>query len=336
MVVLDAAGVERSAAGTPRPAATIGLLGKALEFASLVPLVTVLPRVLGPSDYGLFALGASLVTIAGGAASLGGPTLATRFIAAASPSDRAPLARAVIRRSAGWRLAAAGLITAAVLVARPVDLPSGAAWLIFGAVALDVVATLLLQAALPLGGVVAWSLRYPVQNVILAFATIALHDRLGAVGVVAALPVASGAALALGAIAAWPRLRGATTAPGLPDGMRRFAIVQGTSGLMQLVLLRGSVIAVALAGSSSREVGYAGVAIGIATALTYAVWQPYAVELPRLVTLSLEEARIWLERTTPVILVILVPTLLVGLLAAQHIVRTFSGRRLPAPSFPWV
>ncbi len=311
-----------------RQAATIGLVGKALEFASLVPLVTVLPRVLGPSDYGLFALCASLVTIAGGAASLGGPTMATRFVAAASPPDRAPLARAVIRRSAAWRIGAAGLLAAVVLVARPADLPGGAAWLIFGAVALDVVATLLLQAALPLGAVVAWSVRYPVQNVVVAGAAIVLHHRLGAVGVVAALPVASGAALVLGAITAWPRLRAVTTAARLPEGMRRFGILQGASGLMQLVLLRGSVIAVGLAGSSNAEVGFAGVAIGVATALTYAVWQPYAVELPRLVAMPLEEARAWLERATRVILIIIVPTLLVGLVTVQHVVPHLLG-----PSF---
>ena len=213
---------ERGGSGTrigsqrrARRPATIGLVGKGLEFASLIPLVTVLPRVLGPSDYGIFALGASLVTIAGGAASLGGPTLATRFVAAALPSDRAPLARAVIRRSATWRIGAAALVAAVALVARPADLPAGAAWLIFAAVALDVVATLLLQAALPLGGVLAWSLRYPFQNVVVTIAALLLHERLGTIGVVAALPVASGAALILGAVTAWPRLRGAATAPRL-------------------------------------------------------------------------------------------------------------------------
>jgi O-antigen/teichoic acid export membrane protein len=226
------------------------------------------------------------------------------------------------------------VVAAVVLVARPGDLPTGAAWLIFGAVALDVVATLLLQAALPLGGVVAWSVRYPLQNIVLTIVAILLYDRLGIVGAVAALPVASGAAVALGAITAWPRLRGATTAARLPDGMRRFAIVQGTSGLMQLVLLRGSVIAVGLAGSSNAEVGFAGVAVGITTALTYAVWQPYSVELPRLVTLSPEEANAWLERTTRLMLVILVPTLLVGLVVAQGVLphvlgSSFAGAIVP-------
>jgi O-antigen/teichoic acid export membrane protein len=332
--VLGAEEGDTSAEWPVRRAAAIGLVGKALEFASLVPLVTVLPRVLGPSDYGLFALGASIVTIAGGAASLGGPTIAARFLAAAPQADRAPLARAVIRRSAAWRIGAASLIAAVVLVTGAGDLPSDGAWLILAAVVLDVVATLLLQAALPLGGVVAWSIRYPLQNVVVTVAAIVLYDRLGAIGVVAALPVASGAALVLGAITAWPRLRGATAASRLPDGMRRFALLQGTSGLMQLVLLRGSVIAVGLAGSSSAQVGFAGLAVGVATALTYALWQPYAVELPRLVTMPLGEARAWLERTTRLMLVILVPILLIGLIVAQSVVPhvlgpSFSGAIVP-------
>jgi O-antigen/teichoic acid export membrane protein len=320
MGVADVGGVRRSAERPPRRASTIGLVGKALEFASLVPLVTVLPRALGASDYGVFALGVSLVTIAGGAASLGGPTMATRFVAAAPPSERAPLARAVIRRSAAWRIGAAALVASVVLVARPVDLPGGVAWLVFAAVALDVLATLLLQAALPLGGIVAWSVRYPLQNVVLTVSAIVLHDRFGTAGAVAALPVASGAALVLAAVAAVPRLRTAATAPRLPEGMRRFAILQGTSGLMQLVVLRGAVIAVGLAGASNAEVGFAGVAIGIATALTYAVWQPYAVELPRLVTMPLEEACAWLERTTRLGMMLVAPVLLVGLVVAQEAV----------------
>ena len=254
--------------------------------------------------------------------------MATRFLAAAPQEDRAPLARAVIRRSAAWRIGGGILIAAVVLVAGAGDLPAGGALLIFTAVVLDVVATLLLQAALPLGGVVAWSTRYPLQNVSVTAAAIVLYDRMGAVGVLAALPIASGVALVLGAITAWPRLRGAKTAASLPHGMRRFALLQGTSGLMQLVLLRGSVIAVGLAGSSSAQVGFAGLALGIATALTYALWQPYAVELPRLVTMPPGEARAWLERTTRLMLVILVPILLVGLVVAQGVVPHFLG-----PSF---
>jgi O-antigen/teichoic acid export membrane protein len=317
-----------------RRAAAIGLAGKALELASLVPLITLLPRVLGPSHYGSFALGISIVTIAASTASLGGPTMAARFLAAAPKADRAPLARAVIRRSAAWRIGAASLVAAVAFIAVSGRLPAGGAWFIFAAVVFDVLATLLLQAALPLGGVVAWSTRYPLQNIVVTVAAIVLYDRVGAIGVLAALPIASGAALALGAVTAWPRLRTAKAAPRLPKGMRRFALVQGASGLMQLVVLRGSVIAVGLAGASSAQVGFAGLAVGVATALTYALWQPYTVELPRLATMPAHEARIWLERTTRLMLAILVPILLGGLITARSVVPhllgpSFSGAIVP-------
>lgn len=309
-----------------RSNASIGLAGKALELATLVPLVTVLPRVLGAADYGVLALGLSIVAIAGGTASLGGPTMATRFVAGAPPEARAGLALAVVRRSAPWRLAVAGAVAGAVLVARPGHIPAGAAWLVLGALVLDVLATLLLQASLPLGGIVAWSVRYPLQNVVLSIAAVALHGRGGALGSLGALPLASGAALLFALGVAAPRLRGSRPADALPDGLRRFAVVQGASGLMQLILLRGAVVATALAGGAGDETGYAGVAVGVAAAATYAVWQPYVVELPRLVSLPAAEARAWLMRTTRLATVVLVPASVVGVLVTEHVVPRVLGR----------
>ncbi len=310
-----------------RPA-VIGMGGKALELASLVPLVTVLPRSLGPSDFGLFALGASIVTISAIGASLGGPTLAARFISSAPVDEQVPLARALVRRSITWRLLLASAVSIAVLVALPGAIPASAWLLVLAALGLDVLATLLLQAALPLGGVASWSLRYPVQNVVLVIAALVFHDSWGRLGALAGLPVASGAALALAVATAWPKLRRSHTAPDLPAGLRRFGAVTAVSGLCQLGLHRGPVVAVALAGATAAEVGFAGIAVGVATGLTYAVWQVYTVELPRLVAAAPEVAERWLRQATRLFLFGLAPVAALGALAAQWVIPGLLG-----PSF---
>ena len=307
-------------------AGAIGLGGKALEFATLVPLVTVVPRALGPSDYGLFALGASIVALGASAAALGGPTLASRYIAGAALENRVGIARAIVRRSAIPRLvAAAAVAIAAALLTFPDSAPAAAIGVVVLALALDVLATLLLQAALPLGGLVAWSLRYPVQNVVLAVSALALYGE-GGTAVLIALPIASASGLVLALATSLPRLRRAQTAESLPRGVRRFAVIQGTSGLLLLLLHRGPILVVALVGTSQAEVGFVGIAVSIATALTYAVWQVYAMELPGLVRGGQREAAEHaIRRMTRVGLTILVPATVLASLLAQPVVPRLLG-----------
>ena len=302
-----------------RRTVSLGIAGKPLELATLASLVTVLPRVLGAADYGVLALGLAIVTIAGGAASLGGPTMATRFIAAAPEQSRVSIARAIVRRSATWRVTAALARRRRRLLARPGDLTTTAVPIVAAAVVLDVLATLLLQAVLPLGGVVAWVLRYPLQNAVLIGAALLLRDQHGVLGALGALPVASAASLALALAVALPRLRSRDAAGPLPEGLRRFALYQGASGLMHLVLLRGAVVATALAGGAAAETGYAGVAVGVAAAATYAVWQPYVLELPRLVSLSAAAARAWLARSTRLATLVLLPASAVGVVVVERV-----------------
>jgi hypothetical protein len=47
--------------------------GKAVEMATLVLPATVVPRALGPSDYGRFAVALTIVTLGSLALTLGGP-----------------------------------------------------------------------------------------------------------------------------------------------------------------------------------------------------------------------------------------------------------------------
>lgn len=274
-----------------RPVA-VGLGGKVLEVVTLVPLVTVVPRVLGPGDYGAFALALSVVTIGASAAALGGPTLMSRFVPAAPPGERPELALALTIHSGRWRLAFAlvavlGAVT--VSVAAPGTLRPLPAVLVAGALALDVAATLLLQAALALGRVGAWSLRYPLQTAVLVAAVLPLHAGWGADGALVALPLSTLAALGFGAAVLLPRLRGVPRGATLSPQLVRFAVLQGAGGALTMITQRGGVVAVALLGGSAAQQGFAGISIGIALAATYAVGQLFAVELPGLSTTAADD-----------------------------------------------
>ena len=89
-----------------RRPALVGLAGKGVELLTLVPLVTVLPRFFGPADYGDFALALSVVTLSSASVALGGPTLVSRYVAAAPDGDRralAPSAPQPLTSAADWR-----------------------------------------------------------------------------------------------------------------------------------------------------------------------------------------------------------------------------------------
>src|SRR4051812_19488933 len=80
-----------------------GLVGKAGELTGQALLLVLLPRVLGPVDYGTFALALSIVTLSSASIAIGGPTLMSRFVPAASPATRDAVAFALVRRVGRWR-----------------------------------------------------------------------------------------------------------------------------------------------------------------------------------------------------------------------------------------
>ena len=59
------------------------VVAKSAEALTLIALATVVPRALGPADYGLFAVVLAVVGIASMSLSLGGPLLLSRFVPAA-------------------------------------------------------------------------------------------------------------------------------------------------------------------------------------------------------------------------------------------------------------
>jgi O-antigen/teichoic acid export membrane protein len=273
---------DRSPVGLRRPVVA-GVLGKAAEGLTLVLLATVIPRLLGPADYGRLSVVLTLVAVGSVALTLGGATLLARYVPAAPLDRRRGLARALALRLGRNRIAPFALLTlvAAVLVATG-RLPPTATVLVLLALALNVAATLALQADLGLGRAAAWSARYPVQNAVLIAAVVGLYLTAGVDGAVAGVTVAGAAGFALALAATASLWRPAPHVPvHLPAGAARFGLVAaGTGALIQLVQ-RGGVVAVALL-STDEATGHAAVAIGVALAATYAVAQVFVVTLPAL------------------------------------------------------
>ncbi|MDQ4033822.1 MAG: hypothetical protein M3332_16905 [Actinomycetota bacterium] len=261
------------------------LAGKVAEAVTLVLLATLVPRVLGPADYGRFAVALTVVAIGSVAMTLGGATLLGRYVPAADPDQRAALARALSLRLARNRAVPFAVLTviATVLVTwDPARFPPLLAASVLIALALNVVATLALQADLGLGRAGAWCARYPLQNAVLVVAAVVLHDAAGATGAVAAIAVSAVVAFGLGMVAATPLLRRRLPPVAVPEGALRFGLLQATSGVLVQVAQRGGVIAVALLAASDVQTGFAALAIGLALAVTYAITQVFTVSLPRL------------------------------------------------------
>lgn len=261
------------------------LAGKTAEWASLVLLLTLVPRLLGPADFGTFGLALSIVTLGSAAAAVGGPATIARLVGAEPPERRAALARALAARAARWRggwAAAVVLVALALVLADPDRFGPGVVALVVLALALDIAATLAFQVALALGRTRAWSFRYGVQNALLVAFAVALHPPLGGEGALAAIPISVGLVLAAGLAAVQRPLRAAEAGADVPEIATRFAVLQGVAGTLFQVTHRGGIVAVALLAGSAVETGYASLAVGVATALVYVPWQLFTISLPRL------------------------------------------------------
>jgi O-antigen/teichoic acid export membrane protein len=261
----------------------MSIVGKGLEAVTLVLLVTVVPRLLGIDDYGRFALATSVVAIASSSVGLGGPTLLSRFIPAADPEKRSGLAYALIRRLVGLRIvqmvafALGGALLTILDLIQAAPVVTG---LVVLAITLDVGATLAFQATLAFGRTSLWSLRWPIQNLALLTVLPILYYFGGALGAIASLSVAAGTVLLIGVGSVAGRV--APPSVPLPPGILRFGLLQAASSVFAQARQRGGVVAVALLGSSTAEIGFAALAINIGLAATYAVAQIFSVELPRL------------------------------------------------------
>ena len=252
---------------------------------TLVLLATVVPRALGPEDYGHFAVPLTVVTLGSLAMTLGGPTLMARYVPTAPVGERPALARAIGRRLARGRAVQCGalaLVALAAVVWDPGRFPPLATALVVLALALNVGTTLALQVTLGLGRAGPWSARYPVQNAVLVAAVLVLHSAFGTTGATVALVVAASVAAVLAAAVLVPVVRTDVAQVPVPPGAIRFGALNATGAAFVQCAHRGGVVAVAVLVGSAVETGYAALAIGIALGATYAVLQTFTVTLPHL------------------------------------------------------
>jgi O-antigen/teichoic acid export membrane protein len=280
--------LQPAAAAIPatRKVVTVGMLGKAAEALSQAALVLVAPRLLGPSDYGTFAVALAVVGLVSSSLSLGGPVVMSRFVPAAAPADRDAVARALTIKLAWWRaikIALLAVLAVTLILVAPSRFQAGFTLLVLAALALDAVAALGFQAALGLGHTGVWSARWSVQNALVIAALIAGHALWGVHGAVAGIALASGCVLAWVAAVVGPRLVAAPRGGAIPDGLLRFVALEGLAGVFSVAVLRGGVPAVALLGAARHETAFAALALGIAAAALFAVWQIFTVQLPGLV-----------------------------------------------------
>lgn len=327
---------EPGAGARPRSPLALSAAGKAAEAVPLLLLVTVVPRVLGPDDYGRVALAVALVTLGSAALSLGGPALLTRFVPAAEPARRAAVARALARRLAVWRgIQAALLAVAAVVlvVLVPETFDPFTTVVVAVALCLDVAATLCFQVALALGRDAAWTFRYALQSTVLVAAVLALAAAGSHDGAVVGVALAAGAALVVGlAVVARPLLEAERGVPVEPETLR-FARLQGLGGFCAQVLHRGGVPAVALLAGSATETGFAGLSIGIALAATYGIWQAFAIQLPRLAaraTADLRAALVAAEHLAWRSLLLVAPPAVVAAMFLDPVLPLLAGERFRA------
>jgi hypothetical protein len=247
--------------------------GKSVELVSQALLITAVPAALGPHDYGTLALMLGVATVASSGLALGGPAAVSLVVGAAPAADRVATARALALRGLAWRQLA---VLAAWAIALAVGAPPAAATLLALAAALDGAATTAAQATLAVGQPWGFALRWPVQNLALVVAALALRPS-SAAAAAATLVVATGAAAAFtgaGAI----RLLPGKAAAGVAAGALAWRL--GLAGALAQLQQRGAVPVAAALGVSSVQTGCAAVAVGAAVALITAVVQVFQIELP--------------------------------------------------------
>lgn len=262
------------------------MTGKALEIGTQGLLVTLLPRLLGPAEFGRLSVALAIVTIGAVAMSLGAPASFARFVPAAPEHLRVGTARSLTIKLLPLRTAqmSIAVLAAVVLVmARPGSFPPRDAALVVVALGAEVGALLMAQIALGLGATWIWSYRLSARNVALLLLVPAFAALGWTVDVMWTVALGSAAGLAFAFVLVWPLVRHAAPGAPVPDGAMRFGRVSGLALLVGQVTYRGPVLAASIGGLAPEDVGYAGLAASIAMAGIYAVRELFMVSVPELV-----------------------------------------------------
>ena len=328
------------AAVLPRRALAGSAAGKAAEALTLAALVLLLPRALGPADYGGFAVGLAIATGIAAASGIGGPALFARVLAPLDGRRRRDVARALgarVGRTRALLVVGLGVVALAAAALAPGGLRAWHVAVVGAAAVLGAGATLASQVALGLERTAAWSLRYPLENGVIVAAVLVLYPRAGLDGALVAIALGAGAALALGLVAVAPALRGARSAVELPAGALRFARLQAVGGGLTQVVHRGAAPACALAGAGAAATGHAAIAAGAALAITYAVLQTMLVALPGAARVHARDAvaaEAVLRRTAAICAAVVLPACALTAMAAEPLLVAGLGEafRVGAPA----
>jgi O-antigen/teichoic acid export membrane protein len=279
--------VDRRLRGRPRLLMeTLG--AKWLELSGQALLLLILPRLLGPDDFGEFAVAFALVSLASLGMGLGAPVAASRYIPRAAPGERLAVTRALVARVVRMRVP---LLAALTLAAIPASwlvpgVSLGVALAVCGAAWFAVGTSVVAEIALGLGRTRMWNLRFPLENGLVLVAAVAGHAAFGGVGAIIGLPLAMAVTFALLTPAVARELRGAEPGAELPPGTLRFARLTSFTVLVFVAVTRAGPPLVSLLGGSSAQAGYAAIASGIAAAGSGVVGSMMVVQLPRLATLA--------------------------------------------------
>jgi len=317
-------------------AVATSVAGKAVEMVTLLLLATLVPRALGPSAYGRFAVPLTIVTLGSLAITLGGPTLMGRFVPAAPVDERVALARAIGARLARGRaiqLAVIVAVAAVVVIAAPGRFPPLDVALVLAALALNVATTLALQVTLGLGRAGPWSLRYPLQNAVLIGAVLVLEPLGGDTGAILAILVSAVVGFVFAGFVVAPTVAATVTTVEVPPGAIRFGAFQAAGAAFVQFSQRAGVLAVAVLAGSAAETGFTALAVGIALGATYAILQAFTVSLPHLAdgqatsspAAAVPAAEAVLRRFAGGLLVALVPAAAVAALTLDRIVPAVFG-----------
>lgn len=263
--------------------------GKLVELPPLALIFTLVPRVLGPSRFGEFALGFFTVTLGSACVAVSGAALMSRFVGASPLRQRTIVAHDLavdLARRRVVQIGGLGLLGVALAVSFPARFPPTFTAVVVGALAIDLLATLCFQVLLGLGRTGLWSFRYAIQNSTILASALVLTATFGPSAAVGSLLIGSIIALMIGTVAVFGPLREGRRAAAAdrqhtisPD-VGRFRIFKGLSNVLTQLTHRGGVILVAVLTGSNVEVGYAGLAIGTGLTATYAIWQLFTVQLP--------------------------------------------------------
>ena len=278
--------VSAPASARRRPPAgplTASVTGRVAELVTQALLIALIPRALGPEDYGDFAVVLSVATLASTSLSLGGPMLMARYLPAAPAGRRRGVARALGLRVLRIRaVLLLGLALAAALLSAldPDGLPRTLTALALVAIVLEAAATLASDVALGLHEVRLWSFRYAIRNAAMVIAALALHPVFGLDGAVAAVAIGAAVMLAVFVPSLVRELSGAPSSEPIPEGALRFGRLQAISGGLGQFAFQGPVIAVALTGDASRESARAALAMSVASAAMLGISALFTAHLP--------------------------------------------------------